>query len=50
MDLEDEAAFAEGVRAVVDEAVEEPVRWQATAAGGEPVLRQARLPRVIFTR
>lgn len=40
----------DGVRAVVDEAVEEPVRWLAGNAQGEPVMREARLPRVIFTR
>jgi hypothetical protein len=34
----------------VDEAVEEAIRWQATNAQGEPVMREARLPRVIFTR
>ncbi len=38
------------LRAVVDEAVEEPIRWQARDAAGEPVTREARLPRVIFTR
>ncbi len=37
------------VRAVVDDAVEEPVRWRAQGAAGEPVERWARLPRVIFT-
>jgi len=40
----------EGIRALVDESVEEPVRWQASNAAGESVLREARLPRVIFTR
>jgi hypothetical protein len=30
--------------------VEEPVRWQAINAAGESVLREARMPRVIFTR
>jgi len=40
----------DGLRALVDEAVEEPVRWQARSAAGEPVTREARLPRVIFTR
>jgi hypothetical protein len=34
---------------VVDEAVEEPIRWQA-AMRWRPVTREARLPRVIFTR
>jgi hypothetical protein len=46
----DDNAWEEGVRAVVDEAVEEPVRWQATDGRGDAVVRQARLPRVIFTR
>jgi flagellar motility protein MotE (MotC chaperone) len=39
-----------GLRAVVDENVEESIRWQASSASGEPVEREARLPRVIFTR
>jgi hypothetical protein len=41
---------AEGLRALVDDGVEEPIRWQAHDADGEPVTREARLPRVIFTR
>jgi hypothetical protein len=40
----------EGLRALVDEAVIEPIRWQASNAAGEAVTREARLPRVIFTR
>jgi hypothetical protein len=40
----------DGLRALVDEAVEEPIRWQASNAAGEAVTREARLPRVIFTR
>ena len=40
----------DGPRALVDEAVEEPVSWQARSAAGEPVTRETRLPRVIFTR
>jgi hypothetical protein len=40
----------DGIRALVDEAVEEPIRWQASNAAGEAVTREARLPRVIFTR
>jgi hypothetical protein len=40
----------EGLRALVDEAVEEPIRWLASNAVGEAVTREARLPRVIFTR
>jgi Protein of unknown function (DUF3375) len=39
----------DGLRAVVDEAVQDPIRWQARDAQGEPVERLARLPRVIFT-
>lgn len=39
-----------GVRALVDEAVIEPVRWQARNAAGDAVTREARLPRLIFTR
>jgi len=41
---------SDGLRSVVDEAVEEPIRWHASNSGGEPVVREARLPRVIFTR
>jgi hypothetical protein len=40
----------DGIRALVDEAVEEPIRWQASNTAGEAVTREARLPRVIFTR
>lgn len=40
----------DGLRALVDEAVEEPIRWHARTTSGEPVTREARLPRVIFTR
>jgi len=39
-----------GLRALVDEAVIEAVRWQGHDAAGEAVTREARLPRVIFTR
>ena len=46
----DTGAAAEGLRAVVDESVQEPIRWQASDAVGEVVTRQARVPRVIFTR
>ena len=41
---------ADGLRALVDEAVEDPIRWQARSAAGEPVTREARLPRVTFLR
>ncbi|MEQ1439924.1 DUF3375 domain-containing protein [Fontimonas sp. SYSU GA230001] len=40
----------EGLRALVDDAVQEPIRWQAESAAGEAVVREAHLPRVIFTR
>ncbi len=39
-----------GLRAVVDETVQEPIPWQARNAAGAAVTRQARLPRLIFTR
>ena len=39
-----------GLRALVDEAVIEPIRWQGSNPAGETVTREARLPRVIFTR
>lgn len=39
-----------GLRAVVDDTVEESIVWQARDAEGAPVTREARLPRVIFTR
>lgn len=40
----------DGLRALVDEAVQEPISWQASNVAGDSVTRQARLPRVIFTR
>lgn len=40
----------DSLRALVDEAVIEPIRWQASNPAGQAVTRQARLPRVIFTR
>lgn len=40
----------EALRALVDEAVEEPISWLGSNAAGEAVTREARLPRVIFTR
>jgi hypothetical protein len=42
--------MSDGFRALVDEAVIEPIRWQGRNAAGEAVTREARLPRVIFTR
>ena len=44
------AGAFDGVRATIDEAVDEPVRWQSQDADGAPVERCAHLPRVIFTR
>lgn len=38
------------VRATVDESVQDTIRWQAHDAAGQPVQREARLPRVIFLR
>lgn len=38
------------LRATIDEFVVEPIRWEAIDADGEPVTREARLPRVIFLR
>ncbi|MDA8389203.1 MAG: DUF3375 domain-containing protein [Gammaproteobacteria bacterium] len=46
----EDSTVLDGLCAVVDDAVEEPVRWFACDAWGETVERQARLPRVIFTR
>lgn len=46
----DGSAALDGLRSLVDEAVEEPIRWEARSATGEAVTREARLPRVIFTR
>ena len=43
-------ALSEGWKAVVDESVQEPIRWVACDGQGELVERQARLPRVIFSR
>ena len=40
----------DGIRAVVEENIEEPIRWLTSNARGEPVGRLARLPRVIFSR
>ena len=39
-----------GLRSLVDETVIEPIRWLSRNAEGEAVTREARLPRVIFTR
>ncbi len=50
LELAHAADGTQGPRVVVDEAVEEPIRWRASDAGGEPLHRLARLPRVIFRR
>lgn len=41
---------ADRVRALVDDAVEESIQWHGSDPAGESVLREARMPRVIFTR
>ena len=41
---------ADGVRAIVDDAVEDSIRWHALDATGAPLERRARFARVIFTR
>jgi hypothetical protein len=46
----DGSGALDGLRALVDDAVEEPIRWHASNAVGEAVTREARVPRVIFTR
>lgn len=46
----DGSAVLDGLRAVVDDTVQEPIRWEARSAAGDAVVREARLPRVIFTR
>ena len=40
----------ETFRATMDETVSEPVFWHGARADGEPIVRQARVPRVIFVR
>jgi hypothetical protein len=44
------AGGIDSVRALVDESVDEPIRWLAHDPEGEPTERCARLPRVIFAR
>ena len=41
---------ADRVRALVDDAVEESIQWHGSDPAGESVLREAHMPRVIFTR
>ena len=38
------------LRALVDETTEDPIRWKATDTLDQEVTREARMPRVIFTR
>ncbi len=45
-----ENEVAEGFRAVVDEAVIEPVRWQVRDAQDRMITRVASLPRVVYVR
>ncbi|TSE35224.1 DUF3375 domain-containing protein [Tepidimonas charontis] len=40
----------DGIRAVIDERVTDTIRWSSCNTEGEAVMREARLPRVIFTR
>ncbi|HMV71622.1 MAG TPA: DUF3375 family protein, partial [Pseudomonadales bacterium] len=40
----------DGLRALIDEAVMEPIRWQSRDAQEKAVVRETRVPRVIFTR
>lgn len=40
----------DGLRAVVDENVQELIRWKALDFRGSPIERRAHLPRVIYTR
>lgn len=47
---DDAAGGFDGLRSLVDESVAEPILWKGRDREGEPVTRQASLPRVIFTR
>ena len=46
----DGSGALESMRALVDESVQEPIRWEGRSSAGDTVTREARLPRVIFTR
>lgn len=46
----DGSDLSEGLHCVVDEAAVDPIRWQAHDTQGQPVTREARLPRLIFSR
>jgi hypothetical protein len=39
-----------GVQCHIDDGVAEPIRWQAKTPAGDIIIREARLPRVIFVR
>ncbi|MCX8522237.1 MAG: DUF3375 family protein, partial [Rhodoferax sp.] len=41
---------SEAFKTVVDEERLEPIQWQASSTHGQPVIRSAKLPRVIFMR
>lgn len=45
-----DAASPDGVRALVDESVQETLSWQAVDSQGQAVERLARLPRILFSR
>jgi flagellar motility protein MotE (MotC chaperone) len=40
----------DGLRAVIDEHVRDTVSWRAEDATGNPIMREAHLPRVVYTR
>ncbi len=44
------SAAANGLRAEIDDTVEDPIRWLARNAAGDAIVREARAPRVIFLR
>lgn len=44
------SAGGDGIRALVDDTVEESIQWQALDDAGDAVMRKVRMPRVIFTR
>ncbi len=50
LELAHASGTPEGLSALIDDAVEEPIRWQALDSRGWVVMREARLPRVIFSR
>ena len=46
----DRGEAVDGVRALIDDTVQETIQWQGVDPAGEVILREARLPRVIFAR